>query len=378
VFWPDVPGEKLMSFLIALGTALPVYAHAQATILNFMHQLVPMPEREQVRLGKMYARSGIQTRHSVIPDYGCEPQERKLYPPSQDLEPFPGLSQRMACFQQEALPLALRAVQACLAESKTLERQDITHIIAVTCTGLSAPGLDLMLLKALELPSTTQRTGIHFMGCYAAIHGLKQADAICKSDPNAVVLLVCVELCTLHFQKEPTPDNLAANLLFADGAAAALICGAKRRPPEACLEITGFASEVALQGWSDMAWELSEQGFLMRLTAYVPELLRQGIEPLVKRALQELNLTPDDVAHWAIHPGGRKILEVTEEALGLPRLEPSHQILAECGNMSSPTVLFVLQRIWQNYLQWQSGERILAAAFGPGLTLETALFAVAD
>lgn len=365
-----------MSYCLAVGTALPEFAHPQATILQFMAQLVPLPEPEAARLAKMYARSGINTRHSVLPDYGCGPEARRMYPPTPDLEPFPGLSQRMAVFQQEALPLALKAVQACLDKSHSLQRTDITHIISVSCTGLSAPGLDLMLLKALELPGSTVRTGVNFMGCYAALHGLKLADAICKSQPEAVVLLVCVELCTLHFQKDPSPDNLAANLLFADGAAAALLCGAAKRPAGPVLQLTGFASEVALQGWSDMAWDLSESGFLMRLSAYVPELLQQGIAPLVQRALGGLGLSQADVSHWAIHPGGRKIVEVTEQALGLSALEASRQILAECGNMSSPTVLFVLERIWEHFLRWQPQERVLAAAFGPGLTLETALLTV--
>ncbi|MGE3728339.1 MAG: type III polyketide synthase, partial [Candidatus Sericytochromatia bacterium] len=228
-----------MSYCLAVGTALPEFAHPQATILNFMHQWVPLPEAEAGRLAKMYARSGIETRHSVIPDYGCGPEARRMYPPTPDLEPFPGLSQRMAVFQQTALPLALKAVQACFDKESALPRSDITHLIAVSCTGLSAPGLDLMLLKALELPSSTMRTGVNFMGCYAALHGLKLSDAICRSQPEAVVLLVCVELCTQHFQKDPSPDNLAANLLFADGAAAALLCGEAKRPQQPVLELTG-------------------------------------------------------------------------------------------------------------------------------------------
>ncbi|PIQ27706.1 naringenin-chalcone synthase [bacterium (Candidatus Blackallbacteria) CG17_big_fil_post_rev_8_21_14_2_50_48_46] len=363
-----------MTYLVSLGTAVPAHAHAQETILEFMQALVPLPPLEQDRLAKMYARSGIQTRHSVIPDYGCPPQERRLYPPTQNLEPFPGLNQRMACFHQEALPLALNAVETCLERSSELKREKITHLIAITCTGLSAPGLDLMLLKELGLSPSTQRTGVHFMGCYAALHGLKMADAICRSQPDAVVLMVSVELCTLHFQKDPSPDNLAANLLFADGAAAALLCGAQARPAAPVLKLQNTASAVALEGWSDMAWDLSESGFLMRLSAYIPELLRQGISPLVERALETLSLRPQDIQHWAIHPGGRKILDVSEAVLAIPTLQASREILAEYGNMSSPTVLFVLDRLWQRYLDWSTPEHILAAAFGPGLTLETALF----
>lgn len=361
-----------MTSLVAVGTAVPAYAHTQETILNFMHRLVPLPEPERERLAKMYARSGIHTRYSVLPDYDCEPTQRRLYPPSADLEPFPGLNQRMACFQREALPLARRAVEACFQRAPGLQMTQITHLIAVTCTGLSAPGLDLMLVRELQLSTAIQRTAVHFMGCYAALHGLKLADAICRSHADAVVLLVCVELCTLHFQKTPTPDNLAANLLFADGAAAALLTS---QPPMAAhLQLEGFASELALEGWDDMAWNLSESGFLMRLSAEVPARLLVGIQPLVQRALAALQLKPEDIQHWAIHPGGRKILEATEQALALPPLQASREILAEYGNMSSPTVLFVLERIWQRYWAQNEAQRMLAAAFGPGLTLETALF----
>lgn len=233
-----------------------------------------------------------------------------------------------------------------------------------------------MLLKALELEPSTQRTGVYFMGCYAALHGLKMADAICRSDAKAVVLVVCVELCTLHFQKDPSPDNLTANMLFADGAAAALLCGESRRPAGQKWQLDGFASEVALNGWSDMAWNVSEVGFLMKLSAYVPDLLRAGIGPLIQKTLSQLNLTQPDIQHWAIHPGGRKILDVVEDALQLPPLEAARTVLADYGNMSSPTVLFVLAQMWRHHVDWTQPERLLAAAFGPGLTLETALFAV--
>ncbi|PKL76464.1 MAG: naringenin-chalcone synthase, partial [Candidatus Melainabacteria bacterium HGW-Melainabacteria-1] len=249
----------------------------------------------------------------------------------------------------------------------------ISHLIAVSCTGMSAPGLDLMLLRALELPVHTHRTGIHFMGCYAAMHGLKQADAICRADPKALVLVVCAELCTLHFQKDTSPDNLAASLLFADGAAAVLVAGSEL--PDIAntgrsLRLDGFYSEVAFAGWQEMAWDISSRGFLMRLSSYVPELLRQGLLPLVSRALNRLGLNQAQVDHWAIHPGGRKILDLAAEELDLPQqaLWASYQVLKRYGNMSSPTVLFVLAALQEKL---QPGQRVFAAAFGPGLTMET-------
>lgn len=361
-----------MTYLVALGTAVPAYAYPQETILNFMEGLIPLSLSERKRLAKMYAHSGIRTRHSVLPDYNCEPEQRRLFPPSADLEPFPGISERMACFQREVLPLARQAVEDCFSNAPHMAIEHITHLIAVTCTGISAPGLDLMLMRELKLPTSVQRTAVHFMGCYAALHALKIADAICRSQTDAVVLLVCAELCTLYFQKKPTPDNLTANLLFADGAAAALLTS--RRPSTAHLQLEGFASEVMLAGWDDMAWNISESGFLMRLSGEVPTYLRLAINPLIDRILTDLNLQPEEIQHWAIHPGGRKILDLIEQALNLPVLQASRDILSEYGNMSSPTILFVLKRIWQHDWLPARVQRILAAAFGPGLTLETALF----
>lgn len=355
--------------LMALGTALPANAYEQIALAETLLQLVPLPPEAAHRFRKMAAHSGIQTRHSVLPDYASGSQ-RKLYPPTPDFEPVPGIERRMEVFHAEALPLALAAIQACLANRPELGRDRITHLIAVSCTGMVAPGLDLMLLRALELPSHTHRTAVHFMGCYAAMHGLKQADAICRADPEAVVLVVCVELCTLHFQKDPTPDNLAASLLFADGAAAALVAGAAVTAPGPTLQLAGFYSEVATAGWQDMAWQLSGQGFLMKLSAYVPELLRQGIRPLMTRALGRLGLGLEDIDRWALHPGGRKILDLAARELELPpgALETAYGVLRDCGNMSSPTILFVLARLWPQLL---AGQKLLAAAFGPGLTMET-------
>ncbi|MEZ0371850.1 MAG: type III polyketide synthase [Candidatus Sericytochromatia bacterium] len=375
--------RKSSAFILGLGTALPEHRYDQAELAETLLKQVPLPTVEAGRLRRMAAACGIATRHSVLPDYQAyEPGgPRLLYPDNPDFEPAPNLEARMRCFHEQAQPLALRAIKTCFERCPQLERGQITHLIAVSCTGLAAPGLDLMLLKALELPPHTHRTAVNFMGCYAAMHALKQADAICRADSEALVLVVCVELCTLHFQKDPTPDNLAASLLFADGAAAVLIGGADHvnpaggaehidpaGTPAPIMRLDGFYSEVAFEGWQDMAWQLSGQGFLMKLSAYVPELLRVGIRPLVERALDRLGLSLDAVDHWALHPGGRRILDLAKEELELPpgALDVAYEVLASCGNMSSPTVLFVLDR-----LHLQPGQRVLAAAFGPGLTMET-------
>jgi predicted naringenin-chalcone synthase len=207
------------------------------------------------------------------------------------------------------------------------------------------------------------------MGCYAAIHALKMADNICRADAKARVMIVCTELCTIHFQKTCEMDSIASGLLFADGAAAALVTGDDFS--DEGVGINNFYSEVALNGQEDMAWNLSEKGFLMRLSSYIPQLLQAGITPLLQNALKAGGFSRSDITRWAIHPGGKKILENIQKELQLSNddLKISFDILREYGNMSSPTILFVLKRMMESL--GSAHEKIFAAAFGPGLTMET-------
>ena len=269
--------------------------------------------------------------------------------------------------------MAQKAIEKCL-ENK-LSKDEITHLITVSCTGMSAPGLDLDLMQSLDLKPNTYRTSVNFMGCYAAFHALKHADAICRSDADAKVMIVCVELCTLHFQNETDMDNITATMLFADGAAAALITSGSYAKNQniAGLQIGKFYSEVAFKGRKDMAWNISSTGFLMRLSAYIPKIIQGSVTDLLGKALAHNHKAKEDITHWAIHPGGRKILDVTAEALQFPKekLSPSYKVLRDYGNMSSPTILFVLKEIWENNIDFTQKENIFASGFGPGLTMET-------
>ena len=207
------------------------------------------------------------------------------------------------------------------------------------------------------------------MGCYAAVHALKIADAFCKVDKKANVLIVCIELCTLHFQKENTVDNITSSMLFGDGAAAVLVTGDEEQEG---LNIDHFYSLVVAKGKQDMAWELSSKGFLMTLSSYVSDVVEENFDILVKGALEDAGLDKEDITHWCIHPGGKKILEAVHKGIGFTngQLQPSYDILKDFGNMSSPTVLFVLQKI-MNGLSNKGTDKIFGAAFGPGLTTET-------
>lgn len=322
------------------------------------------------KLHALYRATGIAYRHSVLEDYGRK-HDFNFYSNTQNLEPFPSTKRRLEIFRQHALPLSLKAVSSCLEKRPDFPVTSITHLIVVSCTGMYAPGLDIDLIKALTLRSTIQRTCINFMGCYAAFNALKLADTYCKADPNAKVLVVCTELCSLHFQKADTENNWLANALFADGSAALLI----ESQPQYGINLTleNFYCDLAPEGEQDMVWSVGDFGFEMSLTSYVPQIIRDGISKLTTSLLAQGSLNVSDISYFAIHPGGRKILEAIEQELGLTR-EQNHfayQVLKNYGNMSSPTVLFVIDEILRTLTLTDRHKRILSFAFGPGLTLES-------
>lgn len=359
-----------MSTIVGISTAVPGFGTDQQQIHAFMDAVFTGSGDERRRLKLLYERSGIHRRYSVIPDYNVPEKEREFYPPTQTLEPFPSLEQRMQQYHKAAAPLALKAVSGLAA----LVPEKITHLITVSCTGMSAPGLDLDLMELLKLPKNVHRTSVNFMGCYAAVHALKMADAICCAQQDARVLIVCVELCTLHFQKKQDYDNLTANAIFGDGASACLVVsdGLKEEYDGIQMDIEDFYSEVHNSGRKDMAWQLSSSGFLMTLSSYIPQLIEANIESLLNNATAHFGIGRDDIGSWAIHPGGRRILEVISSQLQLKisTLEHSYDVLNDYGNMSSATILFVLKRILED--DTHSGN-VFGAAFGPGLTMETFL-----
>jgi predicted naringenin-chalcone synthase len=352
----------------SIGIAVPQFRHEQDEILKFMSRIYAFNEKERRTLKYLYHQSGIKTRYSVLPDYSYAPKDWTFYPPTENLEPFPSLEERMNIFNREAAGLSAIAIKDCLESQAGLK--EITHLITVTCTGLSAPGLDLQLIELLNPPKNIFRTSVNFMGCYAAIHAFKIADSICRADPDAKVLIVCTELCTLHFQQKATIDNITSSLLFGDGSAAVLITGDQDQTPG--FPLIGIYGEVIPRGRQDMSWELSSTGFAMTLSGYVPALIEEDFDLLVTHALEKHKISRDQITHWSIHPGGRKILEAIEKSASISKekLDVSYQILKKYGNMSSPTILFVLKELLSS-LQQSQNAKIFGAAFGPGLTMET-------
>lgn len=355
-----------MTEIISIATALPEYCHSQMEILSFMQDAYALDETDRRKLKFLYAHSGIEKRYSVIADYGSHAADWTFIPQDKQ-KSFPTLEQRMALYDQSAASLSVNAIEKCI--EPYIAKEAITHLITVSCTGMRAPGLDLEILSVMKLRPDIFRTSLNFMGCYAAIHALKMAKMICESTPASNVVIVCTEFCTLHFQQTFTEDNAASSLLFADGSAAILV--SNMITTKNSLSIRGFYSHVVQKGEEDMSWKLSSQGFLMTLSSYVPQLIQEDILTLVSEAVKQNQIELSDITHWCIHPGGKRILDMVQSKLQLKTqdLVYSRKVLADYGNMSSPTVLFVLKEIMDSLTEKSAS--ILGMAFGPGLTMET-------
>jgi predicted naringenin-chalcone synthase len=366
------------SYLGAIGTANPIHRIAQPQIAGFMAQALGFDEPDTRKLRALYRVSGIEHRYSVLPDYGRPNGEYTFFPNTPTLEPFPSVGQRMAVYRREALPLATEAVFDCLRQVPDVLPASITHLVTVSCTGMYAPGLDIELVRVLGLRPDVRRTCVNFMGCYAAVNAVKLADAFCRADTEARVLIVSVELCTLHFQKSPEEDHLISNALFGDGAAAALVLGRPLPNETPSLALTAFHCGLEPDGHDDMAWHINDFGFEMTLSSYVPKLIQRGIRRLTDGLLDSLPVQLADIRHFAIHPGGRRILETIETELNLTRDDNRHayRVLRDYGNMSSATVLFVLRDVLAHTTPADHGAPVLSCAFGPGLTLEAMLLEV--
>lgn len=351
------------AYLTALGTALPPFGFSQRDLLDFMVKAHRLSADDAHQLSVLYRASGIQKRYSVLADFGQKNEDQTFFPNNESLEPFPDTRKRMDTYFKNALSLGLQAI-----ESGRINTEGITHLITVTCTGLQAPGLDIQLLNYLNIEQGVERYGIQFMGCYAAIPALRLAKSLCESKPDSKVLIVCLELCTLHFQREPTADNLLANCLFADGCAAAMVSANKGT--EACFEIMDSFSAIIDEGKDDMAWHAGIFGFEMKLSQQIPAILQKHIVKL--RGSLEAALGKEIDTNWefAIHPGGKGIVESIGRAFELEKekLASSLKVLRDHGNMSSPTILFVLKEFMN--IGFNENKDILSLAFGPGLSFE--------
>lgn len=331
--------------------------------------------------------SAIETRHTVIAELSrdAHPDDPVFFDLDSGELLLPGTKARNELYAEHATALYVAAGRAALAAAEGIEASDVTHVVTVSCTGFYAPGPDFMLARELGLPAGVERYHLGFMGCYASIPALRLAKQLAEATDDAVVLVVSVELCTLHLRSSNDPDTIVASSLFADGAGAAIVTSRPVAAGERALALDAFATRTTPVGEGDMAWKIGDHGFEMVLSNAVPALIDEhitgAIEPLFVHdpalaAALAADASGDAVEHWAIHPGGRSILDKVESRLRLSeaQLVPARSVLREYGNMSSATVLFVLQRILDG--EAADGERVAAMAFGPGLTVESALLTV--
>jgi len=356
-----------VSYIAEIEIAVPKHSHTKKAFVDFFsNSTEDIATKRKIKI--ISDKAGIETRYSVLKDYSLSPDKFEFYEKDKSLLPEPSLSKRMAIYKEEPLNLSIKAVEK--IQNFHSIKKTITHIITVTCTGLFAPGLDIELIRYLGLNTNIERSSINFMGCNAAILALKNADYICKSNPNATVLIVCTELCTLHFQKKYNDDYLLSNMLFGDGCAAVLVTAQpKEIEKNKLVKIDSFNSLILHNGYNDMAWQLSETGFIMNLTSYVSTLIKENI----KIMLDSLAVNSNTISYWAIHPGGKKIVDDFFEILNIDKAKASesYDVLKNYGNMSSPTVLFVLKQVIEKAVVHTKGQTIFSAAFGPGLSIET-------
>jgi predicted naringenin-chalcone synthase len=325
--------------------------------------------------------AAIDTRYTAVEELTLErrAENPRFFDSATGLLLSPSTKVRNDIFATEATKLFVEAAQKALDAAQGIDLLDITHLVTVSCTGFFNPGPDYKIVRALGLNPAVQRYHLGFMGCYAAFPALRAAKSFCEADPEAVVLVVCAELCSLHVRTSNDPDTIMGSALFADGAAAAIISARDIPDEPALLQLDHFETVLTPVGEESMAWNIGDQGFEMVLGNYVPHIIDDHIigalEPLLSREASLLGLPYGDIRHWAIHPGGRSILDKVQSRLQLSdeQLVPARETLRNFGNMSSATVLFVLKHILE--LPAEDGDgRICSMAFGPGLTVETALF----
>jgi predicted naringenin-chalcone synthase len=342
--------------ILALGSAVPQYEMAQHEIAERIIALLRLEGEQGEELRKLYKNSAIKKRYSVLPDFQGKGE---LF----DSKGPPGMSKRNAIYKQEAPLLGKKAALTAL-EAWGGDKREITHLLSVSCTGVVAPGIEFALMQALDLDRSIQRFGINMMGCFGAFKALALARAFVQENSSYKVLIVCTELCTLHFQADMTSDKILGNALFGDGAAAAVIgCAAKGF----CWEIHKSTSMGIDETLNKMTWEASDDGFLMKLSTTVPVRLQRAVPALVPQLLGE-RISVED-CDWAVHPGGKAIVQAIEKALGLKKeqTQASWNTLVNYGNMSSATFLFVLEEMQKQTAlrEWCAG-----IGFGPGLSIE--------
>lgn len=365
--------------LCGMGTAVPEVAISQEDAASYAQTFVRVDSEHARKVSLLYRRTGVEKRHSVVLqiESGTERISQDFYPPACSAEDRgPTLTERMQRYEDASRQLSVRASRAALMQAQVAPER-VTHLITVSCTGFSAPGFDLGLLDDVPLSTDVARTHLGFMGCHGLLNALRVAHAFALADPSVVILICAVELCSLHQQYGWDAERIVANSLFADGAAAIVACSSALPldPPSLSTpcpwRLAASGSVVLPESASHMSWRIRDHGFEMGLSPQVPALIEQHLGNWLEAWLAKQGLTIPDIRQWAVHPGGPKILQATGTALRLDdaAMRASFDVLRRFGNMSSPTVAFVLEELARGGAQ----SPCLLLGFGPGITIEVGL-----
>jgi len=357
--------------ILSIGKSLPTYALSQLEIAERLNDLLQLPDEEAWLLEKIYKNSEINKRYSVLPDI-MHPKSR-FSMPSQGIR-FVGMSERNADYKKEAPKLAEKSAKEALTHWGR-NPKEITHIISVSCTGVMTPGIEFFLSRQFNLAPDVSLLGINFMGCFGAFKALKVASKIAKADPKNRILLVSTELCTLHFKPRGDIESIVIQSLFADGSAAVIVGCAPLKDENPIFELVDESSYAIQDTMEDMTWDASDEGFDMTLSKRVPLLISEHIGTFVKKLVGSSNALHE--YEWAIHPGGKTIIEAIEKTLSLDRslTASSWNVLRNFGNLSSASFLYVLEDIYKRH---DSKDKIVGLGFGPGLSVEGLLLYKSD
>lgn len=361
----------MSAYIHNIATTVPEQSYDQEFLRERMKEYIGDKEITRRIIHRIYSRSGIKKRHTIIPDFNANGDPRFFFEKDGSLN-TPSTGKRNELYAEKAKQLFVETARRTIDGNPSAEREDITHLITVSCTGFFAPEPGFQIIKQLGLSPSTQRFHLGFMGCFAAFPAIKMAQSFCESHPDAKVLIVCLELCSIHLQASDATDHLISASVFADGAAGIII--SSNKPAGSGYELKQFSTSIADKSEKDMAWTIGDTGFEMVLSTYVPDIIESNLREAIRPLFDDLALTPAEIDRWALHPGGRAIIDKVQKSFSLDdgHLSSSRKILADFGNMSSATILFVLADLLQQESQRKS-ESVLAMAFGPGLTIESGL-----
>lgn len=354
-----------------IATCVPDQSYEQPFLRDRLKEYMGVRKATKRIIHRIYSKSGIKKRHTVIDDFNANGDPRLFFQQDGSLS-MPSTGTRNQIYIDRAKPLFVETARKTIEQNPSIDKSDITHIITVSCTGFFAPEPGFEIIKQLDLNPSTSRFHVGFMGCFAAFPAMKMARSFCNAQPDATVLVVCLELCSLHLQASESPDHLISASVFADGAAGMII--SNQPPAQAALELNQFSTSIAEKSEQDMAWTIGDTGFDMVLSSYVPEIIQANLPEALQPLFKNYEKDSNEIDHWAIHPGGRAILDKVQQNFELspPQLSASREVLANYGNMSSATILFVLAELLRKRQESHQAS-VLAMAFGPGLTIESAL-----